>query len=94
MNPVLGSIAERSGSVVRGDKRYIDYGCYCTPTEAHRSDGNWFGTGEPVDEIDKLCRGLFFGYQCLKKDHKECDSTRAYEWTLEDSGAPKCGKIL
>lgn len=65
---------------VSDDERYINYGCYC----------GGGGVGEPVDEIDSLCRNLFFGYQCLKKDHDECDSTRSYEWRVDETGQPKC----
>ena len=63
------------------------------PSKAHRNDGNWFGTGEPVDEIDSLCRGLYFGYQCLKKDHQNCESTRSYDWSIDKNGRPKCGNF-
>ena len=86
--------APGSDNRVRGDERFINYGCYCTPSESHFNSEHWYGTGEPVDEIDSVCRNLFFGYQCLKNDHGQmCDSARSYEWKVGDNGQPTCGKF-
>ena len=83
---------EATNSVPQSE-RYINYGCYCTPTST--KDENWVGTGEPVDDIDRLCRDLFYGYNCLKNDHTaKCSSKSTYDWDVDSSGLPKCGKCL
>ena len=47
------------GSNVRGEERYRNYGCYCTPTMESMKSDFWVGTGEPVDQIDTICMQLF-----------------------------------
>ena len=48
-------------------------------------------TGEPVDEIDSLCRDLMNAYTCLNKDHIKCNPRTPYQWKLGKTGRPICG---
>lgn len=77
------------GGVSNKDK-FLGYGCYCSPTEMHMSDGNWVGTGTPVDAIDEMCQKLFYGYQCLKQDYQACDATNSYNWKVAKNGSVTC----
>ena len=55
--------------------KFVDYGCYCTPSGQKNGE-----MGEPVDEIDALCRDLFMAYKCLKNDHLGCAADTKYQW--------------
>jgi hypothetical protein len=44
---------------VRGEERFKNYGCYCTPTMDSMKSDFWVGTGEPVDQLDATCMALF-----------------------------------
>ena len=80
------------GSSVRGEERYRNYGCYCTPTMESMKSNAWVGTGEPVDEIDTICMQLFKSYQCLKRDFDGCTPDTEYEWVTDTKGRATCGK--
>lgn len=91
----LGVDDDQEASVERGNvafenDKFMNYGCYCSPSEIHMSDNNWLGTGAPMDEIDRLCQNLFFGYQCLKHDYDKCDATHSYDWKVGKNGLPQC----
>ena len=86
-------IQVRGKNKVAKSEKYINYGCYCTPSATN--DENWVGTGEPVDDIDRLCRDLFNAYNCLKNDFSaECSAKSTYDWKIDNSGQPKCGKSM
>lgn len=58
------------GENVRGEERFKNYGCYCTPTMDSMKSDFWVGTGEPVDQLDATCMALFKSleiYQLIKK---------------------------
>ena len=57
------------GANVRGEERFKNYGCYCTPTMESMKSDFWVGTGEPVDQLDATCMALFKSleiYQLMK----------------------------
>lgn len=54
----------------------------------------WVGSGKPVDEIDTLCRGLFWGLKCLNWEYDgKCSSNTPYKWSSDDYGNLKCCKL-
>lgn len=78
------------GNVQFENDKFVNYGCYCSPSEIHMADNNWLGTGAPIDEIDRICQHLYFGYQCLKHDYDSCDATHSYDWKIGKNGLPNC----
>lgn len=75
---------ERSGEM-------SNYGCYCSPHDAFAQPEKWLGTGKPVDEIDTLCRGLYWGLKCLNWEYDgKCSSNTPYKWTVDDKGKIQC----
>lgn len=75
---------------VKAEEKFINYGCYCSPSQIGQPDSNWLGIGTPVDEIDHLCHDLHKSYNCLKVDYgKECSPTTPYNWELQDD-VPVC----
>ncbi|CAG5109402.1 Oidioi.mRNA.OKI2018_I69.chr2.g3947.t1.cds [Oikopleura dioica] len=54
---------------------------------------SYVGRGEPVDEIDALCRDLWSCYKCAKIDstEKHCKHSMTYEWYQKINGNVKCG---
>lgn len=67
------------------EEKFMNYGCYCTPSGAGGNE-----RGEPVDQIDALCRQLYNAYHCLKKDYEQCDPKVPYNWEISDEGKPVC----
>ena len=51
---------------VRGEDRFKNYGCYCTPSMESMKSDFWVGTGEPVDQIDATCMALFKSLEILQ----------------------------
>ena len=49
--------------------------------------------GEPVDEIDTLCRDLYQSYQCLRIDYGDCTPGIDYDWKINKNGEPTCGRL-
>ena len=49
--------------------------------------------GEPVDEIDTLCKDLYQSYQCLRIDYGDCTPGIDYDWKINKNGEPTCGKF-
>ena len=47
---------------VKGEEKFINYGCYCSPSQIGQPDSNWLGVGIPVDGIDHLCHDLHKRY--------------------------------
>ncbi|CBY23866.1 unnamed protein product [Oikopleura dioica] len=77
-------------SKVKGEEKFINYGCFCSPSQIGQPDSNWLGVGNPVDEIDHLCHDLHKSYNCLKVDYgKECSPTTPYNWELQND-VPVC----
>merc|ERR1712050_485452 len=37
-----------------------------------------------------MCQQLFFGYQCLRQDFKNCDATKSYNWKVAKNGSVTC----
>ena len=61
----------------------LGYGCWCH----FNSDHFGHGKGEPVDAIDKMCKVLAQGYECVGMDTGGCDPytveyARRYTHTL------------
>ena len=55
-------------------EKYLYYGCYCFP------DGDqklFSGFGDPIDEVDKVCRRFQTCYRCVGVDYgqEECINT-------------------
>lgn len=75
---------------VRGEDRFKNYGCYCTPSMESMKSDFWVGTGEPVDQIDATCMALFKSYQCLKHDYDRCTPDSEYEWQTDTKGRATC----
>ena len=74
---------------------FARYGCYCSPHEAQMADGSWVGKGDPVDQIDEACRHLLFAYKCLTNDYgNKCDSSKPYDWQIQDNGGVYCGSYF
>ena len=44
-----------------GKSRMSHYGCYCSPHDIAKYPEDWVGSGRPVDQLDAVCRGLFWG---------------------------------
>jgi len=78
------------GANVRGEERFKNYGCYCTPTMESMKSDFWVGTGEPVDQLDATCMALFKSYQCLKRDYDGCTPDSEYEWQTDTKGRATC----
>jgi len=70
---------------------FFDYGCYCMPVNFDKDD--YVGRGDPVDEIDAICRDLWSCYKCAKIDSsdKHCKHSMTYEWYQKINGNVKCG---
>lgn len=60
-------------------EKYLFYGCYCFP------DGNtklFSGYGEPIDEVDRVCKAFQTCYRCVGIDfgQEECINSKGYEF--------------
>lgn len=61
-------------------EKYLYYGCYCFP------DGDqklFSGFGDPIDEVDKVCRRFQTCYRCVGVDYgqEECINTSGYKFS-------------
>lgn len=74
----------QADSTVATLDKYLYYGCYCFP------DGHtklFSGYGEPIDEVDKVCKSFQTCYRCVGLDYgqEECINSRGYAFQgLED----------
>ena len=82
------------------------YGCYCFPDKTGNAltEPRYGYAGPAVDELDDLCRKLYFSQKCLNMGRinnnlEECDLTRAYPfYTTVDPESPdgvlqlQCGR--
>lgn len=57
----LGSNAKQTFNLSKVD----EYGCWCYLNKMNT------GQGRPVDELDKICQKLHYGYQCIVMDEME-----------------------
>lgn len=74
------------------------YGCYCYPqNNNYVGPANGFN-GEPVDELDRLCKQLYRAQRCLEIDSnngeypKICTVDQAYAYHQDNSGDIICGE--
>lgn len=58
-------------------EKYLYYGCYCFPDGSTRL---FSGYGEPIDEVDRVCKAFQTCYRCVGIDYgqEECINTRGY----------------
>lgn len=88
MLAIIRGIDERDAKqLMRG------YGCYCYPLDGTRVGPLNGYHGEPLDELDKLCKHLYRAERCLQIDSangeypKDCHNDMAYPF-YEDSNNP------
>merc|ERR1712176_1306105 len=62
--------------------RYCFYGCWCLP---NGSSDLGFGTGPPIDDIDRSCREFATCYNCLYNTEigRGCDEDRPGRYTIK-----------
>jgi len=74
-----------------------NYGCFCYPQGQNFVGPTNGFNGEPVDELDRLCKQLFRAQRCLQIDSdngeypKECNNDQAYAFHLSN-GDVVCGE--
>ena len=71
----------QADSTVATLDKYLYYGCYCFP------DGHtklFSGYGEPIDEVDKVCKSFQTCYRCVGLDYgqEECINSRGYAFQV------------
>lgn len=69
-------------------EKYLFYGCYCFPDGHNKLFG---GYGEPIDEVDRVCKAFQTCYRCVGIDfgQEECINAKGYEFQglyEEDTG--------
>lgn len=76
-----------------------NYGCFCYP-EGQKTVGSRFNFhGAAVDEVDELCRNLFFKNKCFPIDSDNgfydginCEVDNRFRWYMDDAtNLPVCG---
>lgn len=76
-----------------------DYGCYCYP-DGQKTVGSKFNYhGPALDEVDELCRNLFFKQKCFPIDSandvyggNNCETDNRFRWYIDDNtNMPVCG---
>ena len=62
-------------------EKYLFYGCYCFP-DGHQK--LFSGYGEPIDEIDRVCKAFQTCYRCVGIDfgQEECINSKGYEFKV------------
>jgi hypothetical protein len=72
------------------------YGCYCYAFGSNTVGPHFNYNGEPLDELDALCKKLYRAQKCVAIDNeagvyeKECTITNAYQWVLDDNNKVSC----
>lgn len=75
-----------------------NYGCFCYPQGQNFVGPTNGFNGEPVDELDRLCKQLFRAQRCLTIDStngvypKECNQDQAYSFFQDNQGDVICGE--
>jgi len=76
-----------------------NYGCFCYP-DGQKTVGSRFNYhGAAVDEVDELCRNLFFKQKCFSIDSENgvykganCEVDNRFRWYMDDAtNLPVCG---
>jgi hypothetical protein len=95
-----------TGNTLNGEDPYKlanslikEYGCFCYP-EGQKTVGSKFNYhGAAVDEVDELCRNLFFKQKCFPIDSENgfydginCETDNRFRWYMDnDTNLPVCG---
>ena len=66
-----------SGNIVNAIHSLNGYGCWC-----YFYDRIGSGAGQPVDEIDEICKVLADGYQCAMIDHENSGGRACIPWEI------------
>ena len=70
--------------------RFTHYGCHCFPDDDPVLGPIMNGKGNPVDEIDIICRANSRCVKCLEIDFPNCDiHGEKYRWNL-NNGVISC----
>lgn len=97
----LGQTKEMLGSImgisdVEAKNLIRDYGCYCY-TLGQTAVGPSLGfKGDPVDELDDLCKKLYRAEKCIAIDNEaglysvECTTNSAFQWFTDVNGDVTC----
>jgi len=81
---------EDAKKLVRG------YGCFCYALSSQTVGPHFNYNGDPVDELDALCKKLFRSQKCIALDNeaglydKECVIDNAYQWFTDDNNNVIC----
>jgi hypothetical protein len=74
-----------------------NYGCYCYPLSAQKAGPAFNYNGDPVDELDDLCKKLYRAQKCIDIDvaegnyETECTLDQGYGFYTDDNGQVVCG---
>jgi len=70
-------------------EKYLQYGCYCFP---QRDAQLFVGRGDPVDEVDKVCKAFQTCYRCVGIDYGQEDCINSLGYEFEGKENKKTGE--
>lgn len=96
LGQVKDMLAIKTGMSTQDAKNFLrNYGCYCYPLFAQKV-GSLQYNGEPVDELDDLCKKLYRAQKCIQIDvdngryEQDCSLDQGYGF-FEEDGDFVCG---
>lgn len=87
-----------TGQSTQETKNFLrNYGCYCYPLMAQKAGPAFNYNGDPVDELDDLCKKLYRAQKCIDIDNAEgnyeteCTLDQGFGFYQDNSGDIVCG---
>lgn len=76
-----------------------NYGCFCYPLGRKMVGPTLNFNGDPLDELDQLCKNMYRAQKCITIDaedgeyKRECETSQGFAWYVDGTGAVQCGNI-
>lgn len=87
-----------TGQSSQATKNFLrNYGCYCYPLMSQKAGPAFNYNGDPVDELDDLCKKLYRAQKCIEIDsseglyENECSIDQGFGFYQDDNGEIVCG---